>query len=73
MPAKGDILTSDKYNFPITQIVDFEKYQEMVQQPITATIEEIIKDLYKFAKEFPHKLIPHITNSQEIVDDIHNY
>ena len=37
------------------------------------TIEEIMKDMYKYTKEFPIKVIPHITENQEINDIIHNY
>lgn len=41
--------------------------------PIAITIEDIIKDMYKYAKEFPVKIIPHITENQEINDIIHSY
>jgi len=29
--------------------------------------------MYKYAKEFPTKVIPHITDTNEINDIIHNY
>ena len=29
--------------------------------------------MYKYAKDFPIKIIPHITENQEINDIIHNY
>ena len=37
------------------------------------TIEDVIKDMYKYTKEFPVKVIPHITHAQQINDVIHNY
>jgi hypothetical protein len=36
-------------------------------------MEDIIKDMYRYARDFPVKVIPHITENQEINDIIHNY
>ena len=33
----------------------------------------IVKDMYKYAREFRSDVIPHITEAGEIVDIIHNY
>lgn len=32
-----------------------------------------MKDMYKYAREFPIEAIPHISELDEIVDVIHNY
>ncbi len=37
------------------------------------SIEQIIVDMFKFTKDFPIKVIPHITEGQEVNDIIHNY
>lgn len=37
------------------------------------SIEQIIVDMFKYTKDFPIKVIPHITEGQEINDVIHNY
>jgi hypothetical protein len=42
-----------------------------LQKPLKTTIEEIIKDTYKIMKEFPVDSIPHVTESNEIKDNIH--
>ena len=35
--------------------------------------EEIHKEMYQYRKEFPIKIIPHIDENDEIVDNIHHY
>lgn len=37
------------------------------------TIEQIIMDMFKYTKDFPIKIIPHVTEGNEINDVIHNY
>ena len=47
-----------------------------LQKPISLTIEDIIRDMYKYVKDFPIKVIPHIIENEdyeEINDIIHNY
>ena len=39
----------------------------MIQQ------DEIVKDMYKYAREFPVKVIPHTSEFYGIIDIIHNY
>jgi hypothetical protein len=35
--------------------------------------DEIVKDMYKYAREFPVKMIPHVSEFYGIIDMIHNY
>jgi hypothetical protein len=30
-------------------------------------------DMYDYAKDFPHDELPHITEANEIKDNVHNY
>jgi len=41
--------------------------------PITISLEEIKIDIIDYANRFPTETIPHITDSSEIIDPIHNY
>ena len=73
MPGKGDILTSGRFLFPKDQIFNIQDYQESLEQPIQISIKEILLDLFKYTKDFPAKLIPHVTSQEEVIDMIHNY
>ena len=68
-----NILDTNALQFPLSQIQNKEEFLTELQNPIAITIEEVIKDMYKYVKEFPQKVIPHITDNQEINDIIHNY
>jgi hypothetical protein len=35
-----------------------------LQAPINITAEDIIRDLYKFVKDFPVEIIPHMTEDE---------
>jgi hypothetical protein len=37
------------------------------------TLEQIKQDMNSYAKNFPIKEIPHITEAKEIIDFVHNY
>jgi len=37
------------------------------------TVEDIKQDLNFYVKKFPKEAIPHITETNEICDNIHNY
>ena len=44
-----------------------------IKKPITLTLEDIRKDMNQYVRQFPKDILPHITETQEIVDLIHNY
>ena len=44
-----------------------------MRQPITMTLEEIKQDMNQYAHNFPIEYLPHISESEQIVDPIHNY
>jgi len=73
MTAKGDILTSGRFQFPQEQVFNFNEFKQGVGTPIAITIRDIMMDLLKFTKDFPNKFIPHISSQDEIIDMIHNY
>ena len=68
-----DFLDSKQFQFPISAVGNKEEFLQELQKPITLTIEELIRDLYKFTKEFPIEVIPHVNEDKEIVDNIHMY
>ena len=68
-----NILETSALQFPLSQLHSKEEFLLELQSPICITIEDIIRDMYKYAKDFPIKVIPHITENQEINDIIHNY
>jgi len=42
-------------------------------RPITIKQAEIQKEMYAYCREFPVKLIPHVTETGEVNDIIHHY
>ena len=56
-------LTSKKYLFPIERIHKHEWLKEL-QSPINITAGDIVRDLYKFVKDFPIDIIPHMTEDE---------
>ena len=63
---KGDSFSSimsKKYFYPLENI-EKKEYLEELQRPINVQIEEIVKDLYKFIKDFPQDVIPHMTDEE---------
>lgn len=40
------------------------EWMRELQTPIQTTIEEIIRDLFKFVKDFPVDVIPHMTEEE---------
>lgn len=51
--------------YPIDRIHKPEWLKEL-QNPIQITIEEIVRDLYKFVKDFPVDIIPHMSEDELI-------
>ena len=49
--------------FPLDKIHKTEYLSEL-QKPINISVEEIIRDLYKFVKDFPIDIIPHMTEEE---------
>lgn len=35
--------------------------------------DDIIKDMFRYARDFPDSAIPHTTEQGEIIDVLHNY
>ena len=66
-------MDTNALQFPLSQITNKEEFLEELQKPISQTIEQIILDMYKYAKDFPVTVIPHITEKDQIHDIIHNY
>jgi hypothetical protein len=58
-------LVSKKYLFPLERIHKPEWLKE-IQNPLVITAEDIIRDLYKFVKDFPVEVIPHMTEDELI-------
>lgn len=58
-------LVSKKYMFPLDKLKRKQELKNELQNPLTVTAEEILKDLLKFVKDFPVDVIPHM-NEEEI-------
>lgn len=58
-------LVSSKYLFPLEMVHKNEWLKEL-QTPINITAEDIVRDLYKFVKDFPVEIIPHMTEDEII-------
>ena len=70
---KFDILTTNRFNFPLSHLDAKEEFLRDIIQPIRMTKEQIMKDMLNYTNEFPVKLIPHITEQNQINDMIHCY
>ena len=57
-------LLSPTYQFPLETLHKREWVEEL-QSPISIQVDEIFRDLYKFIKEFPVNIIPHVTEEEE--------
>ena len=66
-----DILTTDRFVFPLEFMDQKPEYIEDIRKPITIQKEEILKEMYEYRKEFPVRIIPHISETDEIVDFVH--
>jgi len=53
-------LVSQKYFFPLAKLTKSEWLEEL-QKPLQIQAEDILKDLYKFVKDFPVQIIPHMS------------
>lgn len=49
------------------------EFYEEVRNPIKFTMEDIRADMHKYERGFEVNIIPHMSESKEIVDIIHNY
>lgn len=70
---KFNVLDTKRFNYPLSRLDHKEEYLIDIVNPITIGKEDIVKDMYKYAREFRSDVIPHITEAGEIVDIIHNY
>eukprot|EP00347_Sterkiella_histriomuscorum_P010573 403375759 len=68
-----NILETNALQFPLSQLQNKEEFLSELQTPIAVSIEQIIMDMFKYTKDFPIKIIPHVTEGDEINDIIHNY
>jgi len=57
----------------MTHIDSKTEYLEDIVNPITVQQDDIIKDMYKYSRQFPVNVIPHVTEANEINDILHNY
>lgn len=62
-PAAFESLVNKKYRFPLEKVHKPQWLKEL-QRPIQVTAEDIIRDLYKFVKDFPIEIIPHMTEDE---------
>ena len=72
MLGDESILCTTKYVFPQNQFKKVEFYEE-VRNPIKFTMEDIRADMHKYERGFEIDIIPHMNESKEIIDNIHNY
>lgn len=76
-PAKThghiDLLTTDRFQFPLEFMDPKPKFFNDITQPITIQKETILKEMYDYRREFPTKIIPHVTDTGEVNDIIHFY
>lgn len=70
---KIDILNTDQFNYPVSHIDHKKEYLQDIINPLTVQKDQIVTDMYMYSREFPQKIIPHITEIGEINDNIHNY
>lgn len=68
-----NIIETDKFYFPLTHFDQKTEYFIDIKNPLTIRQEEIIKDMFKFTRDFPMKVIPHVTEQGNINDILHNY
>lgn len=68
-----DILDTKRFLYPLSHLDQKKEYYDDITKPIFIQKEEIIKDMFGFSREFPIKVIPHVTEQGEIVDILHNY
>lgn len=71
--ADESVMETTKFQFPISQMKKPQEFLPEVQQPIVMTLDDIKQDMYSYVKKFPKEIIPHVTESKEINDLIHNY
>lgn len=71
--AEESLMQTTKFQFPISHMKKPEEFLSEVQRPITMTVEDIKQDLNVYVKKFPKEVIPHITETNEVCDNIHNY
>ena len=69
----GNILETESFRFPLSHLDHKEEYLQDILNPIIIHQDEIVKDMYKYAREFPVKMIPHVSEFYGIIDMIHNY
>ena len=49
------------------------EYLQEIQKPIVFTMDEIRADMITYETNFDMSIIPHINESNQVVDNIHNY
>jgi hypothetical protein len=68
-----NILDTESFYFPLSHLDHKEDYLNDIINPIKIQHDEIVKDMYKYARKFPVKMIPHVSEFYGIIDQIHNY
>ena len=57
--------------FPLEFMDQKPEYVCDIRKPITMHKDEILKEMYEYRKEFPVNIIPHVSDTGEVVDLIH--
>ena len=71
--GEENLLQTSKFQFPTSHIHKPHESIPELQKPITITVDDIKQDMNSFVKKFPKESIPHITETNEICDNIHNF
>jgi hypothetical protein len=66
-------METTRFQFPIAHMHKPHEFLPELKKPITLTLDDIRKDMNQYVRQFPKEILPHITETQEIVDNIHNY
>ena len=59
---KFNVLDTKRFNFPLSHLDHKEEYRLDILNPVCISKGDIVKDMYRYAREFPLHVIPHITD-----------
>ena len=57
-----DILNTDAFNFPLIYLDQKREYFTDITTPLRVIPDDLKKDLFKYVKQFPVDVIPHLTD-----------
>lgn len=70
---KLDLISTKRFEYPLSHMEQKEEFLRDICRPIRMEHDDIIKDMFKLARDFPVNVIPHITEQGDVVDILHNY